>query len=229
MLLKSYKQEDFYFARCVACSWVQDKYMKSVKGEKCPNCGKTGYSYFPGDQSAHIVGGMIYFVEAYNTKVEHERHLFPPQVYVPIIFACSNYETLLSDLVRQLMNCYGSYMGRLGRMMVFEEVLSTYDKRTNERLFKALALKSIKEAVQDEYGKYFEELHQLYEIRNKVVHGNEIDNLETALSHANKGIDMLLLSVKVFRHLHNTYIVKFKENVDYRKALRLGKEEEFKP
>ena len=230
MLLKTYKPEDFSKARCVKCSWVLDGYPKSVpRGEKCPNCGESGYTYFPGNQSSHILGGLTYFVEVYNTKVKGERNIFPPQVYVPIIFACSNYETLLADVVRELMNRYGQYLGRLGHTIIFEEVLSSYDRRANERLFKMLTLQSVQQAIQDKFPHYIEDLNELYKIRNNVVHGNEIDNAEVALGSANKGIDMLLLSVKVFQYLHNRYVAKFSENVDYRKILRLGKHEEFKP
>ncbi|OGY45753.1 MAG: hypothetical protein A2744_00015 [Candidatus Buchananbacteria bacterium RIFCSPHIGHO2_01_FULL_44_11] len=229
MLLKTYTNEDFYKARCVKCGWVQDVYLKKAKGTKCPNCSEMGYTYFPGDQSSHILGGIVHFVDAYNKKVEHERHIFPPQVYLPIIFACSNYETLLSDVVRELMNCYGQYLGRLGRMIVFEEVLSYYDRRANEKLFKMLTLKSVQQAVQDKFPQYFKDLDNLYDIRNHVVHGQEIDKAGVALSNANKGIDMLLLSVPIFQYLHNHYVVKFRDNVDYRKILRLGDHEEFKP
>ena len=229
MHLKTYTNEDFYKAKCVKCSWVQEKSHKVIpKGTPCPNCAGTGYSYFPGDQSGHILGGIIHFVDSYNQKIKSDRHIFPPQVYLPIIFACSNYETLLSDLVRGLMTQYGDYLGRLARIMIFEEVLSSYDKKANEKLFKALAGKSIQEAVQDAFPNYFAELKHLYEIRNNVVHGKELDNAEVALGNANKGIDMLLLSVEVFRNLHNSLIVKFSDNVDYKKILRLG-EQKFNP
>jgi len=66
-------------------------------------------------------------------------------------------------------------------------------------------------------------------IRNNVVHGQKIDEVEIALGNANKGIDMLLLSVSVFQYLHNHYAVKFQDNVDYKKILRLGDDQEFKP
>ena len=229
MRLKTYTNEDFYKARCVKCGWVQDIYLKNAKGINCPNCGQSGYTYFPGDQSSHILGGIVHFVDSYNQKIEHERHIFPPQVFLPIIFACSNYETLLADLVRELMNCYGQYIGRLGRAMVFQEVLSYYDKRANEKLFKMLTLKSIQQAVQDKFPNFFKELENIYEIRNNVVHGQKIDESDVVLANANKGIDMLLSAVPVFMYLQNHYVVKFKENVEYRKVLRLGEHEEFNP
>lgn len=172
---------------------------------------------------------MVHFIDSYNQKINHDRHIFPPHVYLPIIFACSNYETLLADLVRELMKQYGQYIGRLGRFMVFHEVLSSYDKKANEKLFKALTIKSVQEAVQTDFPHYFHELQDMYKIRNNVVHGNELDNTENALTVPNRAIDILLQSVDVFRYLNNHYVVKFKENVDYKKVLRLGKHEEFAP
>ena len=113
--------------------------------------------------------------------------------------------------------------------MVFQEVLSYYDKKANEKLFKMLTCKSIQQAAQDKFPNFFKELENIYEIRNNVVHGQKIDESEVVLANANKGIDMLLSAVPVFMYLHNHYIVKFKENVEYRKVLRLGDHEEFNP
>jgi len=229
MRLKEYKSEDFYKARCPNCLWVVNEYYKSRKGEKCPNCGYEGVTSFPGDQSAHILGGMIHFIDSYNQKIKGDRHIFPPQVYLPIIFATSNYETLLNSLVQDLMKKYGKYLGRLGRFMVYSEVLSSYDKRANEKIFKMLTLTSVQEAVQNEFPNYFKDFNEIVRVRNNVVHGKELDATEIALQMPNKAIDFLLESVDVFSHLNNYYVVKFMENVNYKKVLRLGEHEEFQP
>jgi len=173
--------------------------------------------------------GMIHFIDSYNQKIEHDRHIFPPQVYLPIIFTCSNYEILLADLVRDLMKQYGKYIGRLGHFLVFDEVLSSYDKKANEKIFKALTLQSIQEAVQTEFPHYFVELHDMYKVRNNVVHGSELDNTEKALTTPNRAIDLFLESVDVFRYLNNHFVVSFKDNIDYRKVLRLGEDQDFQP
>ncbi len=228
MLLKIYTNEDFYKSRCIACNWILDALPKTLKKgvDVCPNCGKYGFTYFPSDQSAHILGGMIHFIDSYNKKITSPRHIFPPQVYLPIIFLCSNYETLLSDLVRGIMNQYGSYLGRLARLMIFED---EYDRRGNEELFKRLTGKSIQEAVQNEFPDFIQKLKEMYTVRNHVVHGKDIDNTEQALSKPNEAIDLLLASVSVFSYLTNTYVCKFTDNVDFKKILRLGKTETFNP
>jgi predicted nucleic acid-binding Zn-ribbon protein len=230
MRLKVYTSEDFYKAKCNLCSWVLDvSYKVLPKGAPCPNCGSSGFTYFPGDQSAHILGGMIHFIDSYNQKITSDRHIFPPQVYLPIIFACSNHETLLTDLVRELMKKYGKYIGQLGRFMIFDEVLSSYDKKANEKLFKALTLRSIQDAIQIEFPQYIQSLKETYSVRNNVVHGKKLDDTATALSAPNKAIDVLLESVNVFRYLNNHFVVKFSENVDYKQVIRLGSNENFLP
>lgn len=232
MLLKTYTRDNFYRAKCANCSWVLDKslYLISKKKEKCPNCYNVGsYSIFPNDQSAHILGGMIHFIDSYNKKITSSRHLFPPQVYLPIIFACSNYETMLHNLVAEIMKKYGNYLGRLGRLIILQETLSRYDREANEKLFKLLTLNSIQQLVETKFPTYFPQLQELYTVRNQVVHGKEIDNIQQAFDNVNKGIDILLMSIDVFRYLHNVYVCKFLDNIDYRKVLRLSKHETFSP
>lgn len=197
----------------------------------CPSCKKPkGYGLFPGNQSLHILGGMIHFIDWYNANITSPKHIFPPQVYLPLIFACSNYETLLSDLVREIMDCYGRYIGRLGRKIIWSETLAEYDKKANENLFKLLTGTGIQKALkQSPYKKYFQELEIINQIRNKIVHGNEIDNHEQGFAHVNDSINFLLESVKVFAYLHNEYVCKFRKNVDYATILNLGKTDSFTP
>jgi len=235
MLLKTYKREDYMRARCINCGWILDKDHRLLKKDKkgnylktCPNCKKARYSEFPSTQSIHILGGLIYFIDSYNKNIKSKRHFFPPQVYLPIIFACSNYETLLNSLVVEILNQYGSY-GRLARIIVHEEILSTYDKKANQNLFKKLTGTSIQQDVQNLFPTYFHTLEKLNEVRNLVVHGKDIDNIEAAAKHTNEAIDFLLTSIEVFRYLHNKFVSKFEKNINYKAILRLGKKDIFSP
>lgn len=236
MFLNTYTNDDFYKPRCIECSWILDesfyslKRSKKLKSKECSNCGNVGrYQTFPFLQSAHILGGLVYFIDSYNKRIKTVRHIFPPQVYLPIIFACSNYETQLADLVKAITNKYGKYVGRLGRMMIFDEVLRKYDRRANQALFKKMTLTSISKAIQEEHPNYWRDLERLYEIRNNVVHGKKIDEHDQAFDNVNKSIDFLLESVNVFKYLHNTYESKFLDNINYRKVLRMNKDEIFEP
>lgn len=217
---------------CIECGFVHDESPKNIaKGTPCIHFGnyERGYTTFPNNQSTQILGGMVHFVDSYNEKITSDRHIFPPQVYLPVIFATSNYETVLHSLVIDIMKRYGSYIGRLTHFMLYSEVLSRYDKKTNESLFKALTQHSVQESIQTNFPNYFNDYRDISKVRNKVVHGKNIDDTEVALTVPNQAINFMLETVDVFKQLHNDYVVCFNDNVDYRTVLRLNAKEDFNP